>query len=180
MRRLKALAQETPRFCVWPTDDKIRGAGTHLRHLNTCASGRKPWSTANTGSAPGLKTVEAPATGPAAITGPRLRHGKRKKMWDAQLTRKPTLLLRLFGWLLLRLAARALLRLLFQEPPRNTRAYFTGSPADLSRPLENTIKRLFSPKKFRALRALFAADAAFSGQRFMRWGTHNSLENPQR
>jgi hypothetical protein len=36
-------------------------------------------------------------------------------------TRKPTLLLRLSGWFLLRLAERRLCGLLFQEPPRRTR-----------------------------------------------------------
>ena len=35
--------------------------------------------------------------------------------------RKPTLLLRLSGWLLLRMAERALSALLLNDPPRNTR-----------------------------------------------------------
>ena len=52
-----------------------------------------------------------------------------EKMWDAQRKRKPRLLLRLFGLLLLRLAARALFRLLFQDPPRTARTYFPGDPA---------------------------------------------------
>jgi hypothetical protein len=37
-------------------------------------------------------------------------------------TRKPTLLFRLFGLFLLRMAQRALSGLLFQAPPRKTRA----------------------------------------------------------
>lgn len=39
----------------------------------------------------------------------------------ARASRKPMLLLRLSGSFLLRLAERALLALLFQDPPRNTR-----------------------------------------------------------
>jgi hypothetical protein len=42
-------------------------------------------------------------------------------MWDTRHTRKPMLLLRLSGWLCLRLAARRFWVLLFQEPPRSTR-----------------------------------------------------------
>jgi hypothetical protein len=49
-------------------------------------------------------------------------------MWDEHNTRKPILLLRLSGWLLLRVAERALFELLFQEPPRNTRASSQGAP----------------------------------------------------
>jgi hypothetical protein len=40
-----------------------------------------------------------------------------------QATRNPLLLLRLPGSFLLRLAARQFLPLLFQEPPRKTRAF---------------------------------------------------------
>jgi len=47
---------------------------------------------------------------------------KRMLMWDEHNTRKPILLLRLFGWLLLRTDERTLSGLLFQEPPRTTRA----------------------------------------------------------
>jgi len=49
-------------------------------------------------------------------------------MWDEHTTRKPMLLLRLSGLFLLRLEARALSGLLFQEPPRNTRGSETGAP----------------------------------------------------
>jgi phosphoribosyl-dephospho-CoA transferase len=49
-------------------------------------------------------------------------------MWDAQTNRKPTLLFRLFGWLLFRLAQRALSRLLFQQPPRKARVCSQGAP----------------------------------------------------
>lgn len=49
-------------------------------------------------------------------------------MWDEHTTRNPMLLLRLFGWLLLRLSARALSCLLFQEPPRTTRDSIAGRP----------------------------------------------------
>jgi hypothetical protein len=49
-------------------------------------------------------------------------------MWDAHTKRKPLLSLRLCGWLWLRLAARALDWLLFQEPPRTTRDSVTGRP----------------------------------------------------
>jgi hypothetical protein len=38
------------------------------------------------------------------------------------------LLFRLFGWLLLRLAQRALSRLLFQDPPRKARVCSQGAP----------------------------------------------------
>ncbi len=49
-------------------------------------------------------------------------------MWDEHNTRKPILLLRLFGWLLLRVDERTLSGLLFQEPPRNTRFSSQGTP----------------------------------------------------
>jgi len=49
-------------------------------------------------------------------------------MWDAQTNRNPILLFRLFGWLLLRLAQRALFWLLFQDPPRTARVCSQGAP----------------------------------------------------
>ena len=49
-------------------------------------------------------------------------------MWDEHNTRNPILLLRLSGWLLLRAHARTLFGLLFQEPPRSTRASSQGTP----------------------------------------------------
>ena len=57
-------------------------------------------------------------------------------MWDKLTTRKPMLLLRLFGLFLLRYATRALSRLLFQDPPRTTRRSVTGSPTGLGRQKE--------------------------------------------
>ena len=55
-------------------------------------------------------------------------------MWDEHNTRNPILLLRLSGLLLLRAAARALSGLLFQEPPRNTRASSQGTPQNSNLP----------------------------------------------
>ena len=49
-------------------------------------------------------------------------------MWEPRHTRKPMLLLRLSDALSLRLAARQLFGLLFQEPPRNTRDRFQAAP----------------------------------------------------
>jgi hypothetical protein len=49
-------------------------------------------------------------------------------MWDAHTTRNPTLLLRSFGVLWLRKAARALFGLLLQDPPRTTRRHVAGGP----------------------------------------------------
>ncbi len=49
-------------------------------------------------------------------------------MWEPRHTRKPMLLLRLSGLLLLRLAARQLFGLLLQEPPRNTRDRSQAAP----------------------------------------------------
>ena len=49
-------------------------------------------------------------------------------MWDAHTNRKPMLLFRLFGWLLFRLAQRALSRLLFQQPPRTARVCSQEAP----------------------------------------------------
>ena len=46
---------------------------------------------------------------PQTLVGETCRHPEgRRRMWDAHTTRKPLLSLRLFGWLLLRLSARAL------------------------------------------------------------------------
>jgi hypothetical protein len=49
-------------------------------------------------------------------------------MWAEHNTRKPILSLRLSGALLLRAAERALAGLLFQDPPRTTRATSQGTP----------------------------------------------------
>lgn len=49
-------------------------------------------------------------------------------MWDTHSTRKPILLLRLSGLLLLRAAERALAASLFHDPPRSTRAQSQGTP----------------------------------------------------
>ena len=49
-------------------------------------------------------------------------------MWDSHNTRKPILLLRLSGLLLLRAAERALAASLFHDPPRSTRAQSQGTP----------------------------------------------------
>ena len=51
-------------------------------------------------------------------------------MWHAHTNRKPTVVFRLSGLFLLRLAARALAGLLFQEPPRKERAA-SGAPRRL-------------------------------------------------
>ena len=50
-----------------------------------------------------------------------LQHDRVQSKVGVLARRKPTLLLRLSGWLLLRLAERRLLGLLFHEPPRRTR-----------------------------------------------------------
>ena len=49
-------------------------------------------------------------------------------MWEPRHTRKPMLLLRLSGGLLLRLAARQFLGLLFHDPPRSTRDRSQAAP----------------------------------------------------
>ena len=98
---------------------------TALRHLFILFSGRAPQAVAD-GYLLGASRVwwhgdprfEAVLVVPShrAIWRGTKRCGTRRRH-----NRKPLLLLRLFGLLLLRYAARALLSLLFQEPPRNTR-----------------------------------------------------------
>lgn len=71
---------------------------------------------------------------PPAVANRTCRHyGDRRWMWDEHTGRKPILLLRLSGWLLLRFAARALSGLLFQPPPRNTRGSISGHPLPVTR-----------------------------------------------
>ncbi len=53
-------------------------------------------------------------------------------MWDEHTGPKLRFLLRLSGWLLLRLAARAFSVLLYQEPPSNTRGAITGDRCRVS------------------------------------------------
>ena len=60
-----------------------------------------------------------PAAGCVRATPPE--KGRKKVDADTATTRKPTLLLRLFGLFLLRNGAAALSLLLFHEPPRKTR-----------------------------------------------------------
>lgn len=55
-------------------------------------------------------------------------------MWDEHNTRKPMLSLRLSGLLSLRAAERALAALLFQAPPRTTRATSQGTPQNRNLP----------------------------------------------
>lgn len=99
-------------------------------------------------------------------------------MWDAHTNRNPMLLFRLFGLFLLRLAQRALFRLLFQDPPRTARICHQGAPPaeagtnHLSQKPRNPIKN-FTPKG--AARPI-AADAANSDQRLRRWGTRTPTE----
>jgi hypothetical protein len=57
-------------------------------------------------------------------------------MWDEHHTRKPRMLLRLFGGLLLRVAERALSGGLSQEPPRTTRASSQGTPQNSILPVK--------------------------------------------
>lgn len=54
-------------------------------------------------------------------------------MWDDRTTRRPRKLTRLPGSLWLRDDARALIWLLFQDPPRTTRRFVTGSPTGRNR-----------------------------------------------
>ena len=63
------------------------------------------------------------------MTGPGRYHARPQRPWTPRLwpgsvlaTRKPLLLFRLPGSFLLRLVERRFLGLLFQEPPRSTRA----------------------------------------------------------
>jgi hypothetical protein len=69
------------------------------------------------------------------------------KMWETT-TRKPLFLLRLFGLFLLRYAQRALLRLLLNDPPRNTRRSLRPAPAqggDKRRPYVPTVCLIHPP-----------------------------------
>ena len=114
MRRSRAFAQGAPRFCLWPTDarQEIRAAGTRLRHLLFCASGRKPWSAANAGSVARAPKGWRARNRQSRKTRSACAIAVVKKMWDAQHNRNPMLLLRLFGLMLLRKAARELFGLL--------------------------------------------------------------------
>ena len=51
-------------------------------------------------------------------------------MWDAHTRRNPLFVLRSVGKFLLRYAARALISVLFQDPPRNTRRRVADHPTD--------------------------------------------------
>jgi hypothetical protein len=70
-------------------------------------------------------TVEGDSFG-ASSQHETIEEGRRSGTPTTKTTRKPLLLLRLFGLLLLRFDARALSELLFQEPPRS---HVTENPA---------------------------------------------------
>ena len=74
---------------------------------------------------------------------------KQKKMWETT-TRKPLFLLRLFGLLRLRYAQRALLRLLLNDAPRNTRGLCDRPPHQgdgKHRPYVPTVCLIHPPSK---------------------------------
>jgi hypothetical protein len=110
---------------------------------------------------------------PPAVTNRTCRHhGDRRWMWDEHTGRKPLLLLRLSGWLLLRFAARALSGLLFQPPPRNTRGSISGHPYRLpGAPKLTTGKGPGSKKNFEPRYARFQWSAP-SAPAFSGWGTN--------
>ena len=86
-------------------------------------------------------------------------------MWVPLQTRNPMLLLRLSGSLLLRLAARQFLGLLFQDPPRSTRDTFQAAPqAETCRPIMSgrAGKRKKSPRRSAALSVQSGSDAVIS------------------
>ena len=63
-------------------------------------------------------------------------HQRRDEMTWTRTTRKPLLLLRLFGWLLLRAAARRLsVLLLLKDAPRSTRWLVSRVPDVLDTPV---------------------------------------------
>ena len=69
------------------------------------------------------KPVRSVAWTLAASPGQRRGRGT----WAANTTRNPLFLLRLFGFLLLRRAARAFVGLLIHDPPRTTRGRSQGA-----------------------------------------------------
>jgi len=112
------------------------------------------------------------------------RSAYRYSMGDEQRTRNPILLLRLSGWLLLRADARALSGLLFQEPPRNTRATSQGTPQNriLPRQYANP-KRKNKAKIARGAASRRTVNSQPADQRSVRqrpairWGTNTTPGN---
>jgi hypothetical protein len=108
-------------------------------------------------------------------------------MWDEHNTRKPMLLLRLSGWLLLRYEQRALWRLLFQEPPRNTRRHtLRGTPpakpapevCARSDPVARPTTKAPQPEARRTRSSQPQdRDQKSREQRFKKWGTNTTPEN---
>lgn len=84
-------------------------------------------------------------------------------MWDRQTTRKPILLLRLSGWLLLRFDARRLSGLLFQEPPRNTRFSSQGTPQNGKAGLHGQYANSIDKMKAKIARGAASRRTGFSG-----------------
>ena len=104
----QGFAQEAPRLHYRPD------AGPHTRGPPCGRDSPAPLihpspRPANRGrqAFPEATTTVTSAVARRASMSPRGRRRKRS-MWDTQHNRKPMLLFRLFGWLLLRLAARAL------------------------------------------------------------------------
>ena len=93
-----------------------RADGTHLRHRSISGLGRQTVVDRHFRRRPSGHLAE------------------KIPMWDEHNTRNPILSLRLSGVLLLRAAERALSALLFQDPPRTTRARSQGTPQNCTLP----------------------------------------------
>ena len=116
-----------------PDAMRPRADGTHLRHRSISGL---DWQT---------------VVGQHFRRHPCERLAEKIPMWDEHNTRKPMLLLRLSGSLLLRLAERALSALLFQDPPRNTRATSQGAPQNCTLPHQYAPVNAVVVKQNRAL-----------------------------
>ena len=155
----------------------FRAAGTRLRHLKPCASGRKPWSAAITGSAAkavaGRSARNRPET--CAVAGGE-RCGTRTPT-ETRCCCSGCSGCSCCGWRSARCLGccsrtrRAPHASATREPrrPKPAPNYLSQKPR---KPIKN-----FAP---RGAARPFAADAATSDQRFRRWGTRTPTETRSR
>jgi hypothetical protein len=135
-RKPQTGAAPVCRFCIGPTPLRQRADGTALRLLYLSASAGQAYSTDNSGS-------RRPSEEGTTRCG-----GSHRSRWKGdgdvgRQTRKPLLLLRLSGWLVLRAGARALLSMLFHEPPRNTRRAASQRTPQGEKPCARIIRPFF-------------------------------------
>ena len=179
MRRLRAYAQETPLFCVWPTDARrhIRAAGTRLHHLNLLRLGPQ---TVVDGQYRKRRRCPKGWRARNRQSQPCLCHCRNLQDVGRATQPKPDVVVTVVRVVVVAVGRVRVVLIVVPGTAAKHTAHRHREPHWLI-PASSTIGQIFlNPKKKitrkGASRPFFAADAATSDQRFKRWGTCNTTE----